>query len=122
MSKHYLKSHEWAEIDGNQATVGISTYAASEVGEIIHVELPEVGTVISGSDAVAEIESVKSVNDIYSPVSGTISAVNEAVAASPEIVNSSAESDGWLFKVTISGANATDGLMDQTAYDAHIES
>ncbi len=120
MSKHYLESHEWAEVNGNEATVGVSAFAAGEVGEIIHVELPELGASVGGSDAVAEIESVKSVNDIYSPVSGVISAVNEAIADNPEIVNNAAETDGWLFKVTVSGADAVDGLMDQAAYDAHI--
>ena len=120
MSKFFMESHEWAEINGDEASVGISSFAAGEVGEVIHVELPEVGATISKGEAVAEIESVKSVNDIYSPVNGTISAVNDAVSENPELVNSAAEGDGWLFKITVSGDNPNDGLMDQAAYDAHI--
>ena len=120
MSKFFMESHEWAEINGDEASVGISSFAAGEVGEVIHVELPEVGATISKGEAVAEIESVKSVNDIYSPVNGTISAVNDAVSKNPELVNSAAEGDGWLFKITVSGDNPNDGLMDQAAYDAHI--
>ena len=120
MSKFYLESHEWMEVNGAEATVGISSFAAGEVGEIIHVELPEVGTQVNKSEAVAEIESVKSVNDIYSPVSGEIIAVNDAVADAPETVNNAAETDGWLFKIKCSDENPSDGLLDQAAYDAHI--
>lgn len=120
MSKFYLESHEWMEVNNGEATVGISSFAAGEVGEIIHVELPEVGTQVSKSEAVAEIESVKSVNDIYSPVSGEIIAVNDAVADAPEVVNNAAETDGWLFKIKCSDENPNDGLLDQAAYDAHI--
>jgi glycine cleavage system H protein len=120
MSKLYRESHEWIEINDGVATIGISTFAAGEVGEVIHVELPDVGASVGAGEAVAEIESVKSVNDIYSPVSGTISAVNDAVSDNPELVNSSPDADGWLFKVTCGDDAATDGLMDQAAYDKHI--
>lgn len=120
MSKHFRESHEWAEIANGEATVGISSFAANEVGEVIHVELPETGTSVNAGEAVAEIESVKSVNDIYSPVSGTISAVNEAVSDNPELVNSSPETDGWLFKISCGDDAKTDELMDQAAYDKHI--
>ena len=120
MAKFFMESHEWTEVVGNEATIGVSSFAAGEVGEVIHVELPEVGTEVSKGEAVAEVESVKSVNDIYSSVNRTISAVNEAVSENPELVNSSPEADGWLYKVTCSDAAPTDGLMDQAAYDAHI--
>ncbi len=114
-----MESHEWVEINGGEATVGISSFAAGEVGEVIHVELPEVGADVNAGEATAEIESVKSVNDIYSPVSGTISAVNDAVSDNPELVNSSPEADGWLFKINCGDDASVDGLMDQAAYDQH---
>ncbi|TVR44362.1 MAG: glycine cleavage system protein GcvH [Planctomycetota bacterium] len=120
MSEHYLESHEWARRDGDLIVIGLSPFAAGEVGEIIHVELPEIGSSLSKGEAMGEIESVKSVNDIYAPVSGEVVAVNEALADAPELVNNDALGEGWLCKLKASDADPLAGLMDRAAYDAHI--
>ena len=120
MSRFYMTSHEWVEqIDDNTVRVGLSTFAAAEIGEVIHVDLPESGTAITKGEAVAEVESVKSVNDCYAPVTGTVKATNEALADNPELLNEDAEGDAWFYDVTVDGPDAIADLMDAAAYAAH---
>lgn len=120
MSEAYLKSHEWARMDGEFVIIGLSTFAAGEVGEVIHVELPKVGSTVNRGTACAEIESVKSVNDYYSPVDGTVVAVNEALADSPELLNQDAMKGGWFAKIKPAAADPLDGLLSTDAYNAQI--
>lgn len=120
MSEYYLESHEWARADGDLYVVGLSPFAAGEVGEIIHIELPEVGSSITRGEAMGEVESVKSVNDIYAPISGEIVAINDALADNPEVVNNDALGAGWFLKVKASDADPLAGLLDSNAYDQHI--
>lgn len=116
---HYLESHEWARQDGDEIVVGLSPFAANEVGEVIHVELPAVGTQVTRGAAMAEIESVKSVNDCYAPVTGEVVAVNDELAEHPELVNDDAEGKGWFVRVRPSDADPLAGLMDAEAYRQH---
>ena len=122
MSEFYLESHEWARVEGDLVVVGLSPFAAGEVGEIIHIELPAVGDTLSKGEPMGEIESVKSVNDIYSPIDGEVIEVNEALADAPELVNNDALAAGWFLKVKASADDTHRGLMDSAAYDAHIRS
>ena len=115
----YAESHEWVRIDGDMATVGISWFAQDSMGDVVHVELAEVGDSVSKGSPACEIESVKAVSDVYAPVSGEVVEVNEALEDAPEAVNEDPYGGGWLFKVRISGA--PDGMMDAAAYQAHCE-
>lgn len=117
MSKKYTESHEWISLEGNIATVGITNHAQEELGDIVYVELPEVGKKVEAKKEAAVLESTKAAADVYSPVAGTLVAVNEALTDEPELVNSSAESDGWLFKIEVDNVADLDGLMDRAAYE-----
>ena len=116
----YSEEHEWVAVDGDTATVGITDFAADELGDIVFVELPAVGTELVNGAVFGEIESTKSVSELYAPVSGTIVAVNDAVVDEPAMVNSSPFADAWLIKVTVEG-DATEGLLDRDAYVAHTK-
>ena len=117
---YYTDDHEWLAIDGDVATVGITHYAQEQLGDLVFVELPDVGrSVAKGEDAVV-VESVKAASDVYAPVDGEITEVNEALSSDPALVNSSAEGDGWLFRMKLSDLSQLDGLMDKAGYDAHI--
>lgn len=120
MSERYLPSHEWARQDGALIVIGLSAFAAGEVGDVIHVELPKVGATVAKGTACAEIESVKSVNDYYSPVDGVVTEVNTALAEHPELVNQDPAGQGWFAKVKPSKANPLDGLLDAAAYQKHV--
>ena len=109
----FAKSHEWAEIDGDEAKIGISGYAADELGDIVYVELPEVGDILTAGKAFANVESVKAVSEIYSPVSGEVIAVNDEVNDAPESINDAAE-EAWLIKVTVT--DRADGLLTKDEY------
>lgn len=118
----YASSHEWVRVDEDGvATIGISDHAQSALGDIVFVELPEVGTTVNAKEEVAVVESVKAASDIYSPVSGEIVAVNEALVDAPETVNSAPYDDGWFFKVEISDQAELEELMDAEAYSEHVE-
>lgn len=118
----YASSHEWVRVDDEGvATIGISDHAQSALGDIVFVELPELGATVNAKDEVAVVESVKAASDIYSPVSGEIIAVNEALMDAPETVNSVPYDDGWFFKVKISDQAELDELMDAEAYTDHVE-
>lgn len=114
----YTDEHEWVRAGGESVRVGITDFAQDQLGDIVFVQLPDVGTVVSAGDAIGELESTKSVSEVYAPVSGEITAVNEALNATPELVNSDAFGEGWLFELRLTDAGALDGLMDAAAYQA----
>ena len=113
----YTKDHEWVRLDGDEATVGITEYAASQLGDIVFVELPETGRTLAQFAAFGVVESVKAVSDLFAPVSGEVTAGNEALAGSPELVNSDPYGDGWMLKIRLSSPGEVDELLDGTAYD-----
>ena len=121
MSEHYLPSHEWARSTESLIVIGLSPFAAGEVGEVIHVELPKVGATVTRGKPCAEIESVKSVNDFYSPVDGVVVEVNTALGNTPELVNSSPLADGWFAKIRPSAAAPCDGLLTSDQYQAQLK-
>jgi glycine cleavage system H protein len=118
----YSKEHEWVAIEDSAATIGITDYAQNRLGEIVYVELPAVGDKISKDDPFGVVESVKAVSDIYAPVSGTVTEVNEDLPQSPETVNEDPYGDGWLVKVKMSDPSEVDDLMDQDEYEERIAS
>lgn len=122
MTRYFTKDHEWVEVDGQAATVGITDYAQGQLGDITFVELPAEGGAVAKGDSVSVVDSVKAASDVYSPVSGTVSAVNHALADNPELVNSAAEAAGWLWKMTLADESELDGLMDEAAYREYVES
>jgi glycine cleavage system H protein len=119
--KRYTKDHEWVEIDGNEAIVGISKHAAEELGDITFVELPAEQSRIEAGESLGVIESVKAASDVYSPVGGTVVAVNSLLDDQPELVNASAEDEGWICRIAEFDAGTLDGLMDADAYAAFIK-
>lgn len=121
MPRYYTQDHEWIDVDGDTGTVGISDYAQGQLGDITYVELPEAGTAVKKGDAPCVVDSVKAASDVYAPVSGTVTESNAALADAPELVNTAADSDGWLFRMTLSDASELDGLMDQAAYDEYVK-
>jgi glycine cleavage system H protein len=112
----YHAEHDWARIEGDQATFGITWYAQDALGEVVFFDPPEVGASVSKDDAYAEVESVKAVSDVFAPLSGEIVEVNEALADSPEKVNHAPYGDGWMVKVRLSDPSEVDQLMDVNAY------
>jgi glycine cleavage system H protein len=117
----YSKEHEWVRVSGNIATIGISDYAQDQLGEIVFVELPDEGEEFEKDDAFGVVESVKSVNDIYAPLSGRIVEVNDPVVDSPEIVNEDPYAEGWLVKIEISDVKELGELMSAKDYAAYIK-
>ncbi len=120
----YTEDHEWIKLakdgDGDIATVGISTHAAGQLGDVVYVELPEVDAEFEKGDDAAVVESVKAASEVYAPISGTITAVNEALEDAPETVNAAPEEGGWFFKMKVSDASQLDGMMDADAYKKFI--
>lgn len=116
----YHPEHAWAKIDGSTATVGISYYAQDQLGEIVFLELPETGTEVEAGAPFAEIESVKSVSDVYSPVNGTITETNNEVVEAPEIINEDCYEAGWMIKVELADGSGVDDLLDAAAYEKLI--
>ena len=120
MTRYYTKDHEWLDVAGDTATVGITDYAQGQLGDVVFVELPPVGTVlVQGKDA-AVVESVKAASEVYAPISGTVTDGNAALEADPSLVNSAPETDGWFFRMTIGDAGQLVGLMDAAAYAAMV--
>jgi glycine cleavage system H protein len=118
----YAESHEWvSQEEEGVVKVGISDHAQEQLGDLVFVELPEEGETFGRGDACAVVESVKAASDIYSPVSGEVVVVNEALADTPEIVNNDPYGDGWLFSVKLDDAGELDGLMDAEAYKEHLD-
>ncbi|HEY7440537.1 MAG TPA: glycine cleavage system protein GcvH [Acidimicrobiia bacterium] len=118
----YSKEHEWVRVDGGRATIGITDYAQDALGDVVYVQLPDVGLDVMAGGSVAEIESTKSVSEVYSPVTGKIDEVNPALETAPELVNMQPYGDGWLFAVELGDAAQVDALMDASAYQAFLES
>ncbi|MBI4497135.1 MAG: glycine cleavage system protein GcvH [Chloroflexi bacterium] len=118
----YTKEHEWVALDQEgYAVIGISDYAAGELGDVVYVQLPEVGSTIQQLQKFGEIESVKAVSDLYAPVSGEVVAVNEQVTAAPEVVNQSPADKGWLLRVRMSNPDELNTLMDTAQYEAYLK-
>lgn len=120
MSRYFTKDHEWIEVSGETGTVGITDYAQGQLGDITFVELPEVGSTVSKSDSVSVVDSVKAASDVYTPVSGEVIEVNDALGDEPEKVNTDAEGAGWLFRLTLSDPGELDALMDEQAYKSYV--
>lgn len=121
MTRYFTDEHEWIDVDGNSATVGITDYAQSQLGDIVFAEVPAVGTkLIKGKDA-AVVESVKAASDVYAPVTGTVTEGNDALADDPALVNSDPEGAGWFFKIELDDLSELDGLMDAAAYTAFVD-
>jgi glycine cleavage system H protein len=120
--RYYSKDHEWIEVDGTSATVGITDYAQGQLGDVVFVELPEPGRALEAGKEAAVVESVKAASEVYSPVSGTVTEANRAVADQPDLVNSAPETDGWFFRLTLSDRGELDALMDAEAYRAFVDS
>ncbi len=116
----YAESHEWTELDGEMAKVGISDHAQAELTDVVYVELPEVGNLVEAGDPVAVVESVKAASDIYAPVGGEIIEVNDAVQDDPALVNTDPYGAGWLFKIKAEDTSQLTALMDAEGYTAHI--
>lgn len=116
----YTSDHEWVAITGSKVRVGITDYAQDALGDIVYVQVPATGTTVSAGDAFGEVESTKSVSDIYAPVSGSVVAVNEALAKAPESVNADPYGDGWLCEIECSDLGQLDGLLDASAYQTLI--
>lgn len=117
---YFTEDHEWLRVEGDSATVGITEYAQQQLGDVVFVELPEVGKDVTQGGEAAVVESVKAASEVFSPVSGTVSAVNEDLEGTPSLVNEDAQGGGWFFELTLSDASELDSLMDQEAYDAFV--
>ena len=119
MTVLYTSDHEWLRIEGDTATIGITDYAQSQLGDVVFVELPKIGRQFKKAEAAAVVESVKAASDVYAPITGEVLAVNDALAAEPALVNSDANDKAWFFKLKIADKNELGGLMDEAAYKAH---
>jgi glycine cleavage system H protein len=117
----YTSDHEWVRIEGDTATFGVSDHAQEALGDIVFVELPEIGRSVAVGEAYAVVESVKAVSDVYAPVAGVISEVNDALEAEPDLVNSDAYGAGWIAKITVSGENESAELLSAEEYATFLE-
>ena len=116
----YTKDHEWVRIDGDEATVGITAYAADQLGDIVFVELPETGRALTQFAAFGVVESVKAVSDLFAPLTGDVTTTNDALTGSPELVNSDPYGEGWMLRLKLAAPGELDDLLDASAYDALI--
>ena len=116
----YTRDHEWVRLEGDEATVGITQYAADQLGDIVFVELPETGRALEGARAFGVVESVKAVSDLFAPVAGEVIAANDALAAGPELVNSDPYGEGWMVRLRVKDPSELDDLLDADAYDALV--
>ncbi len=119
-SYRYSKEHEWLNVEGAQATLGITEYAQQELGDVVFVQLPKVGAQVKAGQSFGSIESVKAVSDIFSPVSGEVTEINPALADAPEKINQDPHGAAWLVKIRLADPKETAGLMDAAAYEAYI--
>jgi glycine cleavage system H protein len=120
MSRFFTEDHEWVDVDGDIATVGITEYAQAQLGDIVFAEVPEEGKELTKGDDAAVVESVKAASDVYAPVSGTVIEGNRDLDGEPALVNTSPEEDGWFFKITLSDPSELEDLMDEAAYAAFV--
>ncbi len=116
----YTRDHEWVRVDGQEVTVGITQYAADQLGDIVFVELPDVGRELQEAKPFGVVESVKAVSDLFAPISGSVASTNDALGAAPELVNSDPYGEGWMIKVTVADEAQLDDLLDGEAYDALV--
>lgn len=121
MARYFTDEHEWIDLEGDTATVGITDYAQGQLGDIVFVELPDVGAMVEKGKDAAVVESVKAASDVYAPLSGEVVEVNESLDDDPALVNSSPEEDGWFFKMTVSDKSELEGLMDDKAYKSFCD-
>ena len=121
MPRYFTEEHEWIDVDGDTATVGITDYAQEQLGDVVFVEVPQSGTELSKGGDAAVVESVKAASDVYAPIAGTVTEGNEALEADPELVNTAPEGDGWFFKMTIADKSELEGLMNEAAYKSYCD-
>ena len=117
----FTKDHEWVALDGDVATVGITAYAAEQLGDVVFVEVPDVGKTVKQGDALAVVESVKAASDVYAPVSGEVIEANAALGDAPETVNAAPEAAGWFAKVKLANPAEVEALMDRHAYEQYLQ-
>jgi glycine cleavage system H protein len=122
MSLYFTESHEWIRVEGDTATVGITDFAQSQLGDVVFVEVPEQGRQVEKGKEAAVVESVKAASDVYSPVSGEVTEGNQALVDDPSLVNSAPEGEGWFFKLRLSNPGQVEGLMDAAAYKSFADS
>lgn len=122
MPRYFTDEHEWIDVEGESATVGITDYAQEQLGDIVFVELPSVGTMLDKGGDAAVVESVKAASDVYAPISGEVTEGNAALEDDPALVNSSPEEEGWFFRMTIGDKDELEGLMDDKAYKTFVDS
>ena len=119
--RYFTDEHEWIDVDGDVATVGITDYAQGQLGDIVFVELPAVGTGVEKGKDAAVVESVKAASDVYAPITGEVTETNGALEEDPSLVNTAPEAEGWFFKMTIADADQLEGLMDEAGYKAFVD-
>lgn len=119
--KRYTKEHEWIVLDGDIATVGITDHAQEQLGDLVHIDLPELEREVVEGETIAVVESVKAASDVFSPLNGRVVEVNETIAEDPSIVNSDAEGEGWFFRLELDDPETFETLLDQDAYDEFLE-
>lgn len=117
----FLSSHEWVLVEGNTATIGVTDHAQELLGDLVYVELPEVGSTVAAGDSVAVIESVKAASDTYAPISGEVIEINEDLEGAPERINDDPYGDGWMYKIEMEDTGELDNLLDAEAYSITIE-
>jgi len=122
MPRYFTRDHEWIEVDGVSARVGITEYAQSQLGDITFVDVPAVGAILARGDSAAVVDSVKAASDVYAPVGGTVTAINTALEDAPDLVNSTPEEDGWLWEMDLADPGELDDLLDADAYAELVES
>jgi glycine cleavage system H protein len=122
MSRYFTQEHEWIEVEGDSATVGITDFAQGQLGDIVFVEVPEAGKSLNKGGDAAVVESVKAASDVYAPVSGEVTEGNQALVDDPSLVNSAPEGEGWFFKIRLSDTSELEGLMDESAYRSFCDS
>lgn len=120
MTRYFTQDHEWIDVSGATGIVGITDYAQGQLGDITYVDLPAPGTTVKKGDTPCVVDSVKAASDVYSPVSGTITAANDALSDAPELVNTDADEGGWLFRIDLSDPSELEGLMDKAAYEVYV--
>lgn len=120
MTKRYSKDHEWVEVSGDVATIGITEHAQEQLGDVVFVELPAIGKSVTKGGAAAVVESVKAASDVYAPLTGEVVAINDAIVSDPAKVNQEAEGGAWFMKVKLANKGELDGLMDKAGYDAFL--
>lgn len=121
MTRLFTQEHEWIDVDGDTATIGITDYAQSQLGDIVFVEVPDMGAQLARGGDAAIVESVKAASDVYSPVTGTVVESNGQIEEDPALVNTAPEGEGWFFRLRIADPSELEGLMDEAAYKAFIE-